>query len=487
MKPKLNINESFICRLWEGGNKYYSCLADCNGEDIEILDYGRRNYDSGPDYENAKVKIGTRTLAGDIEIHREFSSWAEHNHPKDRKYNSVILQVVMWDAEVKTTPKLRIKRTLPTVILANFLNRSIHEIWQEIISEPSESFRLPCYNPDNAVTDETLYRWFGKLSLERLKIKTDRIKSRLKELSNVSSLLRGTDSIRKKALWEQVMYEFIFEALGYSKNKEQMKTLAENNYLIRFKALLKNRLNNRVVLQSVLFGSAGMLFDVRLKDNYIQSVKNNWKLAEGRGFAKVLNRSEWNFFRMRPPNFPTIRLAYGSQLIEKLVNDELFKKVIYIFSGETISLKKAYKELFAALAPEIDDYWQNHYDFGKKSGTANKLLGRQRINDIIVNVIIPLVNLYGSIFSNSLIIKNSLTLYNNFKITAVNSVVKVIYDQVIINGNVKSRKVKINSPAMEQAAVQLYNFYCIRERCSECDIGKSVLRDTGFEYKILYY
>jgi hypothetical protein len=476
MKPKLNINESFICKIWEGGGNYYSRLQTTTGEDVEILSYGKRNHDAGPDYKDAKVIIDGKTLTGDIEIHRDFKNWAEHKHSKDRKYNSVILHVVLWDSEERENPKLRIKRNLSTVILANYLKFSINEIWQDVINKPSDKLRLPCYNLNEIVNDELILEWFDKLAQERLNLKIERLKQRLGELKKETGF-----SIKKKDLWEQLLYEFIFEALGFSKNKEQMLHLSSGLRLERLKELLKKN-NSMVYLQSVLFGTAGFLFDVRLKDGYIDTVKQNWKETGDKINLPMLNRYEWNFFRMRPQNFPTIRIAYGSQVILKLLNEDLFKKIILAFEGNKFNIKDCCKTLSALFKPKADKYWETHYDFGKASKSQNKLIGKQRIDDIIVNVIVPLVYLYASEFKNSAVKNNILSLYNNQNIKPDNSVVNVIRKQVI-----KNRKVKIDTPAYEQAAIQLYNFYCMRERCNECMIGKSVFKDSGYEYKIIFY
>ncbi len=476
MKPKLNINESFICKIWESGNNYYSGLQTTSGEDVEILNYGKRNHDAGPDYKEAKVKIEGKTLTGDIEIHRDFKNWAEHNHSKDRKYNSVILHVVLWDSEERENPKLRIKRDLPTVILANHLKSSIHDVWQDIINKPSDKLRLPCYNLNENVNDETILEWFDKLAQERLNLKIERLIQRLAELQKETGL-----DLRKKDLWEQLLYEFTFEALGFSKNKEQMLRLSSGLHLEKLKGLLKKD-NSITYLQSVLFGTAGFLFDVRQKDDYIDSVKKYWKDVSGKVNIPMLNRPEWNFFRMRPQNFPTIRIAYGSQVILKLLNEDLFKNIILSFEGGKFNIKDCYKTLTALFKPRGDKYWEIHYDFGKASKSQNKLIGKQRIEDIIVNVIIPLVYLYASEFKNSIVKNNVISLYQEQKIKPDNSIVNVIQKQII-----KNRKIEIDTPAREQAAIQLYNFYCMRERCNDCMIGKSVFKDTGYEYKIIFY
>lgn len=476
MKPRLNINESFICRIWEGGDSYFSGLETTNGEDVEIISYGKRNHDAGPDYTGGVVKIDGKTLTGDIEIHRDFKNWDEHKHGKDRKYNPVILHVVLWDSEERTDPKLRIKRELPTVVLANHLKASIHEIWQDVISKPSDMLRLPCYNLNEIISDGDISSWFDRLANERLELKTDRLKQRLTELQKET----GAD-IRKKEIWEQLLYEFIFEALGFSKNKEQMLRLSSSLKLGKLKKLIKKN-SSAVYLQAVLYGAAGFLFDVRVKDDYIDEIKQYWKTLEADTGIPKLNRHEWNFFRMRPQNFPTIRLAYGSQVIQKLLNEELFKKIIFAFESGKFDTKECYDALSELFSPKTDSYWETHYDLGKTSKSHNKLIGRQRIEDIIVNVIIPLVYLYSAEFKNNKIKDNVLSLYQNQKLKPDNSVVKVIQKQVV-----KNRNIRIDSPANEQAAIQLYNFYCMRERCNECGIGRGLFKDSGYEYKIIFY
>ena len=305
MNPKLNINESFICRIWEGGSNYFSNLFTSDNEPVEVLDTGKRNPDGGPDYKNAKVRIGKKTLAGDIEVHRDFSGWLEHNHPKDRKYVSVVLQVVMWDSKERTSPKLRIKRDVPTVILSKFLNQSIHKIWREIIDSPSEKFLLPCYGKSSAISDKEIEKWFTALSVERLNMKTRRIRERITELGKESTGSRKQEFfIRKSGLWEQVFYEYTFEALGFSKNKEPMLKLADNLRLVKIKPIMsKSNLEQTILIQSLLFGSSGMLFDVRVKDDYVNALKSTWENLKDSFKIPQQNKSEWNFFRLRPQNF----------------------------------------------------------------------------------------------------------------------------------------------------------------------------------------
>lgn len=474
MKPRLNISESFICKIWENP-EYYSGLQTTEGNDIRIIDYGARNYDSGPDYKNAKIQIDEKTLNGDIEIHRDFKNWEEHNHQKDRRYNSVVLHVVLWDSKERKSPKLRIKRDLPTVILSNFLKKSIHDIWQEIINKPSEKLVLPCSNINDEVETSTISRWMEELSFERLQLRSNRIITRILEHHKITGL-----PVKKKILWEQVLYEFIFEALGFSKNKVQMMKLASSADVFSTKRNLKNAA--ALQLQAILFGSSGLLFDVRTKDFYIDEIKSLWKQFEPKTQKTGLSRADWNFFRQRPGNFPTKRIAYGSQILHKILNQNLLKQIVEIFRSASFNIRECSKSIIHLFEAANDEYWETYYDFGKKSKNKSGLIGKQRLDDIVMNVIIPFMYVYGCEFDDKLIKQNSLRLYNELKTTADNSVISIIQNQVI-----KNRGVKIETLALEQGAIQLYNFYCMQERCSKCEIGKRVFKDTGYQYKIIFY
>ncbi len=478
MKPKLNINENFICRLWEGGIAYYHNLITDTGEDVEVTSHGTRNYEAGPDYKNAKVKIGGKTFTGDVEIHRDFKNWQEHQHPKDRRYNSVILHVVLWDSEERTPPKLRIKRILPTVILANHLTGSIHDIWQDIISKPSEKFRLPCYERNNLASDELIVSWFDKLAGERFELRAARIRNSIRELSKIDSNAAGSIS-KKKGVWEQVLYEYIFEALGFAKNKEQMLKLSG---IALLKLISKYFSGNITDIQSILFGVSGLLFDVRAKDTYIDEIKSKWRILEDKLKIEKLERSHWNFFGQRPQNFPTIRIAYGSQVVRNILDNNLLKNIIELFSDELFKVKNAASKLISLFEPTKDEYWSTHYDFGKSSKSKNILAGKHRITDIMINVILPFVKVYSEIFNKPIILENSIMLYKQFKIRTDNNIIRVINDQLI-----QKRNIRINTPAHEQAVIQLYNFYCTREKCDKCDIGKNVLKGEAYDYKIIYY
>ena len=486
----LNINESFICKIWEGGERFYSNTYTSAGEPVRVLDYGRRNFDAGPDYKDAKIKIGNKIYMGDIEIHKEFRNWFEHGHKSDSKYNSVILQVVLWDSPSKINPKLRKKRDLSTVILSQFLNRSIHLIWQEIIDNPDKKLKLPCSEVNHKITDETVVTFLNQLALERLNLKASRMKERLIEIeTGITGRNTSMSNLNKQLVWEQMLYEFTFEALGYSKNKEPMMKLAKNLSLKRIRKILDSGTDDPLMaVRSLIYGAGGMLFDLRLRNKYANKLKDQWNEFKDKMKIELVSKAEWQFFRLRPQNFPSVRLAFGSDLILKILNESLFRRVILEFDNKEFKVRKAYLNLLSLFKLNIDKsseggYVGDYLSFLDREGNLKyKYIGKERITDIIVNVISPLVYLYSKVFDKILLKENVFSLYNSLKIRTDNSVLNVIESQLL-----KNRKIRINSPAMEQASIQLYNFYCMRERCLECKIGQKVFANSGYEYKIIFY
>jgi hypothetical protein len=483
MPSRLNINESFICRIWEGGNYYYANLFTTCGKAVEVTEFGRRNIEGGPDYLDALIKINGVNYRGDVEIHRDLKGWSEHLHKGDRKYNSVILQVVMWDIGVPQYPVVIKGRKIFTVVLSKFLIRSVKIIWQEIISNPSEKFSLPCYNLNSNISTSEKQPWVERLSNERLKLKTKRFLERLKEIiiENEHRDVSEQDYSKRK-YWDQLLLEFTFEALGYSVNKETMLKLSRSISISKLKNLLSENLWSPIMqLQSLYFGISGLLYNLKYKDEYITAVKKNWEEFSRRFIYQTVEPAEWQFFRLRPRNFPTVRIAYGAHFTFKILKEDLFKNLVNLFKAG-LRPNSIFKEITSLISVDNDKYWSTHYNFGRKTKLHHGLIGKERLTDITINVIIPIINLYADIF-NIEVINNHLTgFYNNFKITSKNSVVKMMYSQLHLSDDST-----LNTPAGEQGLIHLYNFFCIRERCSECGIGKMVFKQGGYEYKIIYY
>lgn len=452
-KPRLN--ENFISRIWEE-QKFYNGLLTTDNEIVEILNYGTRNKDAGPDYKDARVKIGDVQYSGSIEIHRSLEDWNLHKHKGDNKYNDVVLHVVFYRDEFKddfTFPKVKKARSIHTVILSEFLTGSIHDIWKEIINNPSPEFKLLCYPQNRTVPYDIKTSWLEKLSRDRLIYKTEKISSGLEHTHR---------NLSNRGIWEQILFEYICEALGYSKNKEQFLKLSAK---IDLKNISDLKLN-QIETEALMFGLSGFLFDLRYRDEYCEKLKSEWSRLRSIVNTEPMDKSEWNFFRLRPPNFPTLRVAYASGILNEIIYNDLFRDVIRIFE-ESENAKKDIISRFTEV--KISEYWKNHYIFGKESKSKVNITGKERINDIITNLLLPMVFLYSKKFNKNNLEYRVLFYYKKEKPNKdSNEVIRVMQTQIDLNAS---------TLASSQALIHLHNFYCMKGKCSDCEIGKEVFRN----------
>ena len=446
---KLTLNENFISRIWLNPS-YYNDVKTTDGKSVNIINYGIPNSDSGADFSDALIKIDNVVYSGDVEIHQSVNDWNVHNHKKDPKYNKVILHVAFWKEDFPVSSKSQSKREIPTVILSEFLSSSIHDIWKDIINNPSPEFKLPCFDTNSSVNSETKKEWIKDVGMARLVYRAGRIKSRINVLSedlHISS---------KKDVWEKVFLEFTFEALGFSKNKTQFLNLSK---LIDLKKS-KKYINTISDADSVLFGAAGFL--TGNKTEYPKNLISRWNELQPLLKFDSMNRAEWHFFRLRPMNFPTLRIAYASAFMLEIIKSDFLKRVVFCFKNSS-SVFKDLTSLFLEI--EFSEYWKQHYDFGKKSNNENNVIGKSRIFDIIVNVVIPLMYLYSKEFSDEdLFIKVKKT-YQSSKDNSKNKVLDVMTKQLSL---------KPANVCESQGLIHLHNFYCVKGNCGECKIGEKV-------------
>lgn len=465
---KLNLNENFISRIWEE-KSYYSDLKTTDGKSVVILDTGKKNSDEGPDFTNAQIYIDNKLFSGDVEIHKSLYDWKIHKHQKKNKYNLVILQVVMWDNEKDDCfkPMAKKSREIPTVILSKFLTKSIHTIWREIINTPSPKFKLPCNPVNSDIPQEEKLSFLEMMGRKRLQYRMDRISRRLENLS-----FKGYNP-RNSRTWEQILLEFVFEALGFSKNKIPFLKLAQNIDLKKIRSLNLDDLQ----IDAVLYGTAGMLDNVRFKDEYISVLKKHRANLKDILKFEALDISDWNFFRLRPQNFPSVRIAYSSAFCHRLINSDIFERLILIFEKNTNPVKE-FRNIFSDIKPS--EYWNNHYNFGKSSVKRKFLVGKDRIDDIIINVIFPFLLLYSKYFGKNLMTERIYSEYSKINGYSKNEITKAMEKQL---------GVKIRKTISSQGAIHLHNFWCVKGKCNECNIGNKIfVKEEPLHYlKIILY
>ena len=277
----------------------------------------------------------------------------------------------------------------------------------------------------------------------------------------------------EKAKWEQMLFEFICEALGYSKNKEQFRKLSEKIDVNKVKRLKLSRMQ----LDALMFGTAGFMKELRYKDEYITKLKKSREEVRKKLNIESVDKSEWHFFRLRPANFPTLRLAYASALLYEMSYSDFFKEVVLSFEKDDKPAKRI-SEILSSIEP--NPYWREHYNFGKVKKTASDVsIGKDRITNIHTNVILPMLFLYSKVFNKKELEDKVLDAYLFTKKTSGNEVTKVMERQLDF---------RIRSISQEQGMIQLHNFYCIKGRCNQCKIGKEVFGSKINEpLKIILY
>ena len=503
-KISYNIPERFLRQLWKNQQFAVSNLRSADNQPIEIISTGLSNRDGGPDFTNAAVRINGTLYRGDVEIHQRNQEWFEHKHHEDAKYNSVVLHVVLHIEPAIIPPVTESKRTIPVLALDRYFTSSYRSNWEKmILDERAERLTtIRCYSTNANVDSVIIKKWLEKLSVERIELKVRRFEERLKELAEEQHLqvkeppsryneipfgINPEDlpppipkyspaDFRKVHLWEQLLYEGIMEALGYSKNQQPFLKLSRNVRLKSLTNLISSppRDENIYHVEALLFGVAGLLPSVRKhmdseSKQYLRLLRQYWKKYQTFYTNERLAASEWQFFRLRPENFPTVRLAGASRLIYKFQQKGFFKSIIQDLKKREQSNREKFILLEKLFVIQADGFWSAHFRFGELSKiTLKTLIGDNRSNDIILNAIIPICLLYARLFKDKDVRQGTLKIFEQCSPLSDNTITRIIDQQII------KEKFQMRTAMLQQGALQLYKFYCAEGKCEECTIGRFI-------------
>ncbi len=482
--------KKFLHEVWSQQLFRTASLESHEGLSVTIIDPGTPNTDTGPDFLNAKIQIGDTLYAGDIEIHRTLEDWSTHLHQHDPRYNKVILHVVMKsgsDFERTTTES---GRKVPTLILDQFLIEPVRAVWQKSISgERSRRLdHIACYGKNDGVDHNLKLNWITTLGMRRIELKVRTMHNRLHELASPDNYdLRepaarygeipfqgnideippparppSVNDLRKKDAWEQLLYESIAEALGYSKNQLPFRRLSS---LVTFPRLRELPGDAR---EGLLFEMAGLL-DNTTDDTYQKELRHTVRNEKTKIKHSPMDATEWQFFRLRPQNFPTLRIAALARIVERMIDNPVLEFLLGTVKQPDAVPRNKIKEIRNYFTIPAEGYWKNHYTFGKKaSRKLTQLIGRSRIDEITINVILPFLFLYARTYKDIDLRGATEELFSTLSAPADNNITRKI-DKELLNGKPE----KTTAP-MYQGKIQLYKFYCREERCGECEVGKVV-------------
>lgn len=425
------MTEAFLHYVWQ--YQYFSktALVTTDGEEISIFHPGYRNQHAGPDFFNAKIKIGTIEWVGNVEIHIHASAWADHSHALDRAYDNVILHVV-WKADKKIVR--HDGSLLPALELKNRVADGLLLDYKKLLHSPG---KIPCAPAFASVSSLTKLSMMDKALMQRLESKASIVEALLKRNNND---------------WEETAYQMLCRNFGFKVNADPFEQLALS---LPYKVIRKHAADLKQV-EAMLFGQAGFLEDEHSNDAYYHLLKREYNLL-ARKFNlldKRLNKSQWKFLRLRPANFPSMRLAQLAKLLS--CQNNIFSRIIEA---------PGYLELLNIFSVIQSAYWQNHYQFFKPVAQHVAPLGQMSISNILINTVVPLMVAYGKIKDHQLFIDRAVDILQHIA-AEENAIVK--------NWNLLG--VKSKSAGDSQALIELHNHFCLKRRCLDCNIGFSILQ-----------
>ena len=416
------MNEDFLQYIWKNDLFDKNRIKDTEGNKIKIIDSGQHNLDAGPDFFNAKIKIDDTIWAGNVEIHLKSSNWEKHNHHIDKAYDNVILHIV----NEHNKDCFNTKSEKVTTAIFKYDENLITK-YQQLSGSEND---ISCQDFISNIDPFTLNSWFSNILIERIEQKTDYLKSVLKYTNNN---------------WEESFYFILAKAFGFKVNAMPFELLAKS---LPSLILAKNK-SDKFQIEALLFGQAGMLSNSDCIDPYFISLKREYNFLAKKYNLKTIDQFLWKFLRIRPVNFPTLRISQFADLIYK--SSHLFSKVIEI---------KDVKLLYKLFELKTNEYWDTHYTFGKESKRKTKIFGKHAADNIIINTVIPILFLYGKEKDNEELMTRTLDFLEQLK--AENN--RIIKKWLSIGLEVKNAY-------FSQSLLQLYNEYCLKKRCLECRIG----------------
>ncbi len=423
------MKEDFLHYLWKHKRFEFSNLKTTSKQEIVVQNVGIHNIEnSGPDFFNAHIIIQGQKWAGNVEIHIKSSDWYAHNHENDRSYDNVILHVV-WDDNIEI---FRNDNTLiPTLQLKDYVSQKLLVGYHKLF-ENNNNQLIGCEKQLPKVSSFIIANWQDRLYLERLEQKSVLILELLKDSTNN---------------WEAVLFKLLAKNFGLKVNGEAFLSLANS---IDFSVIRKcsKDLNQ---LEALFFGQAGFL-DVSNNSKYFRKLQKEYEFLKNKFKLDSSGVMPFEFFRLRPPNFPTIRLAQFASLYYK--NKKLFSDII-----QTDNVEGIY-ELFKM---STSDFWLIHYTFEKESSTKKKGLTKSFIDLILINTIIPI----KFVHARSQGVNPDEEIFEWIS--------QLPHEKNSIVDSFTSLKVNIENAMHSQAMIQLKNGYCDQKACLKCSIGNYLL------------
>ncbi|MBV6644687.1 MAG: DUF2851 family protein [Cyclobacteriaceae bacterium] len=424
------MNEQFIHHLWQFQRFAGNNLQTTAGDTLKVFSIGHPNENAGPDFSNAKIKIGDMDWVGNVEIHIRSSDWYVHRHQTDKGYDSVILHVVWEDNQdvIRTDGSM-----IPTLELKPLIEPNLIASYRSLVNSPTE---IPCASQIGHVDDTKVAMMVSKLVTERLEQKA----------SEVSEIFQKVNKD-----WEETSYRVLARAFGLKLNSDPFDRLVSHLPL----KVIRKHADHPHQVYGLILGQAGFLEETT--DEYSETLQREYQFLVAKYKLETpLHRFQWKFSKLRPPSFPTIRLVQFATLMSQ--QQHFFHQLIAAHT---------FNEVQRLLTnPTTEKYWLEHYDFGKpyKSGKSSKI-GQGFVLTLIANAIAPLLMAYSKEIGNIEMAERAVLWLEQLPL-----------EKNKITSKWQKTNISIENAFDTQGLNQLYKHYCMRKRCLQCAIGVDLLR-----------
>jgi hypothetical protein len=424
------MKEEFLHFVWKNGLYNSDKLSDIDGNPIKVIHPGEYNHDSGPDFFNSRLIINGTEWAGNVEIHLKASHFEAHGHHRDHSFDNVILHVVYEKDKL-----VRNARGQEVLTVALEIDDEVHEKYSSLVNNPAA---IACQDVIGTIDRFYIQHWIQSLMVERLSVKAEAIARIFTETGND---------------WEETFYRVVSRYFGFRVNTEPFEMLAR---ALPFR-IIKKHADNLFQVEALLFGTAGMLeeglFRNAINDDYYLDLLKEYRVLSAKYSLQPVHGWLWKFSRLRPVNFPTVRL---SQLAAMLcVAGGLFSRVI---ESKKIYEMRSYFEVSASR------YWDDHFVFGKRSGRIPKKTGDTATAILLINSVIPVVFCYGRMRNE----------YEHSE-RALSFLDEIDPEENVIIEEWGRMGITPVSASDTQALIQLKNEYCRKRRCLDCRIGARLI------------
>lgn len=425
-----SVTEAFLHHIWQLQYFRKNELKTSSGESVVVLHPGSRNSDAGPDFSNARIKIGELEWRGSVEIHIKASGWNDHKHSADKAYEKVILHVV-WENDkfiAHTDGSI-----MPTLELKSRVDLTLLERYKNLYTSATV---IPCASHWQSVPEINKLSTLDNALMIRLQAKAKKVSELLSENNND---------------WEQTCYQLLCKNFGFKVNAEPMLRLGQ---IVPYNTLLK-QIDKPVQVEALLFGVGGFL-EAIIPDDYTLMLTREYGLLRKKYNldGRQMHYSQWKFLRLRPANFPTLRIAQLAALLTKQKN--LFSKILEASS---------YQQVRDLLNVVPSPYWLTHYHFRKPATSEVPALGESSVQNIMINTIVPLLVAYGKMHDEQ-----------SYVALATELLQHIPAEDNTITRNWQHLNYKAKSAFDSQALIELFNNFCVKRRCLECGVGSWLIK-----------